>query len=157
MILLGLLGHTVGFVLLWRVVGEWDYVLPSLCGGFAHALLFPCVVSLGAERFPERYRGSGTTLILGFIDVGGALAAQPLGWVIDSYGFTPMYLGTALFCLVTLLGYGWMMFNAPDEDQQRMLSLDASPAAQEATATCPLASQPTGDVEGLTPIGALPR
>lgn len=118
MILLGLAGHTLGYVLLWRVSGEWDYVLPSLCGGFAHALLFPCVVSLGAERYPERYRGSGTTLILGFIDVGGALGAQPLGWIIDHYGFTPMYLGTAVLCLATLLVYGGLMFHAPDADRE---------------------------------------
>ncbi|MFV0444549.1 MAG: MFS transporter, partial [Planctomycetaceae bacterium] len=118
MILLGLLGHTIGFLLLWRVHVEWDYVLPSLCGGFAHALLFPCVVSLGAERYPERYRGSGTTLILGFIDVGGALGAQPLGWVIDHYGFGPMYLGAASVCFSALLVYGLLMFHAPDADQE---------------------------------------
>lgn len=117
MILLGLAGHVAGFVLLWRVQREWDYVLPSLCGGFAHALLFPCVVSLGAERFPDRYRGSGTTLILGFIDVGGALGAQPLGWIIDHYGFTPMYLGSAACCLLTLLYYGGRMYHAPDRDR----------------------------------------
>jgi MFS family permease len=121
MLLMGLLGHTIGFVLLWRVRTEWGYVLPALSGGFAHALLFPCVVSLGAERFPERYRGSGTTLILGFIDVGGALAAQPLGWIIDHHGFAPMYLGVAGICLLTLIVYGVLMFHAPDADREHML------------------------------------
>ncbi len=121
MILLGLIGHTIGFVLLWKVRTEWDYVLPSLSGGFAHALLFPCVVSLGAERFPDRYRGSGTTLILGFIDVGGAIAAQPLGWVIDHYGFAPVYLGSAAACVLILLLYGGLMYHAPDADREHLL------------------------------------
>jgi MFS family permease len=155
MILLSLAGHTIGFVLLWRVRVEWDYVLPALCGGFAHALLFPCVVSLGAERFPDRYRGSGTTLILGFIDVGGAIAAQPLGWVIDQYGFAPMYLGTAAACLLTLLVYGVLMYHAPDADREHMRQAETieTPPKDE----LPVSSDLGAETEAGTPVGALPR
>ena len=155
MMLLGLLGHSIGFVLLWRVSSEWDYVLPALCGGFAHALLFPCVVSLGAERFPERYRGSGTTLILGFIDVGGALAAQPLGWVIDHYGFTPMYLGSAAVCLVTFIGYAWKMFHAADTDREAVPAITNE--MQHGALDSPVQAESEVECEGLAPIGALSR
>ena len=117
MICVGLIGHTLGYLLLVGVGNESDFILPALSGGFAHALLFPCVVSLGAESFPERSRGTGTTLILGFMDLGAALGAQPLGWVIDHYGFTPMYLVTAALCVSTLLVYALQMRHAPDADR----------------------------------------
>lgn len=163
MICWGLLGHTLGYLLLLRVAGDWDFVLPALCGGFAHALLFPCVVSLGAERFPEEYRGTGTTLILGFIDLGTAVGAQPLGWVIDHYGFGPMYVGSASFCLAVLVVYGVQMFYAPDADRDHVRS--SPQPAPSATATAPVsAAAPmpppapeTAAVEGGTPAAALPR
>jgi MFS family permease len=154
MIPLGLLGHAVGFLLLWQVQREWDYVLPALSGGFGHALLFPCVVSLGAERFPDRYRGSGTTLILGFIDVGGALAAQPLGWLIDRHGFAPMYLGMAALCGLVLGVYGLWMFHAPDLDRDFLIRSEttSSPGGRRPEATI---EDPGSTV--TTPVGALPR
>ncbi len=135
MILVGLLGHVVGHLLLIRVTREWDYVAPALFAGFGHALLFPCVVSLGAEGFPVRYRGTGTTVILGFIDVGMALAAQPLGWVIDRFGFTAMYLSTAGFCLTSLVVYGVLRGGAVDTDQRALqAALERTPLPPTRTA-----------------------
>jgi MFS family permease len=153
MILIGLVGHIIGQLLLIRVTHEWDFVLPSLCGGFGHALLFPCVVSLGAERFPPQYRGTGTTLILGFIDVGMALAAQPLGWVLDHYGFTEMYLGTTAFCFVTLAYYGLRMANAADADRDQL------PAATEVrqTPNVDALAEESSASNVLLPVSAQPR
>lgn len=161
MICLGLIGHTVGFLLLLRINSEWEFVVPALCGGFAHALLFPCVVSLGAERFPEQYRGTGTTLILGCIDVGTAAGAQPLGWLIDRYGFTPMYLATAALCLGGLLVYAVQMLHAPDADRDHRLVRAATPATAalplpEVAAPAPLLAE-AGHREAATPAAALPR
>jgi MFS family permease len=138
LIVIGLLGHVVGHLLLIRVTTEWDYVLPALSCGYGHALLFPCVVSLGAERFPERYRGSGTTLILGFIDVGMALCAQPMGWLIDNYGFTPMYLATATFCGGTMLIYLAATWKAVDLDLVRAREILEGRTAVPEAAPAPL-------------------
>ncbi len=163
MICCGLVGHIVGYLLLLNVSGEWDFVLPALCGGFAHALLFPCVVSLGAERFPEEYRGTGTTLILGFIDLGTAIGAQPLGWVIDHYGFGPMYIGSAAFCLAVLLVYGVQMLHAPDADRDHARRSTPASATATETASVSAAATPvppvpeTTVVDGGTPTAALPR
>lgn len=95
MILMGLAGHTVGHLLLCTVTSEWHLIVPSICCGFGHALLFPCVVSLGSGAFPPEYRGSGTAITLGFMDLGIFVFAPLLGWVIDTYGFVPMFLTSA--------------------------------------------------------------
>src|SRR5690606_28581974 len=70
MALLGLVGLAVGFTLLPFVRAEWQFILPAICCGFGHALLFPVIVSLGAGAFPKEYRGTGTTLTLGFTEIG---------------------------------------------------------------------------------------
>src|SRR5690606_35617317 len=70
MILMGLAGHAVAMFLLPFVTNEWFFMVPAACGGFGHALLFPAVVSLGSEAFPREYRGTGTTIVMGFFDVG---------------------------------------------------------------------------------------
>jgi MFS family permease len=98
MIMLGLVGHCLGNALLPLVTKDWHLIFPSISSGFGHALLFPAVVSLGAGAFPKAYRGSGTTIVLGFTEVGAMLSAPLLGWIIDAFGFTPMFLtasGTA--------------------------------------------------------------
>jgi MFS family permease len=115
-ILLGLLGHTAGFLLLMRVRNDWDLVLPSICGGFGHALLFPCVVSLGAGAFPAEYRGTGTTITLAFVDLGTVLSAPLLGAIIDGYGFTAMFAASAAGTVAIAAVYGALKFRATDEE-----------------------------------------
>jgi MFS family permease len=55
----------------------WQLVLPGVIAGIAHALLFPAVVGGGSKTFPARYRGLGTTLVLGMFDLG-CLIGMPL-------------------------------------------------------------------------------
>lgn len=97
LILLGLVAQGLG---LWAIVPvtEWWHLLFSatLCG-FGHAFLFPSIVSLGSGTFPQEYRGSGTNLTLGFLDLGAGLSAPLLGRIIDfgadeSDGFGTMFL-----------------------------------------------------------------
>ena len=94
MIWLGLTGHCLGHLVLPFVTREWHFLIPAVACGFGHALLFPAVVSLGAGAFPKEYRGSGTTITLGFIELGSALSAPVMGWIIDqggSLGFQGMF------------------------------------------------------------------
>ena len=94
MIWLGLAGHCFGHGVLPFITQEWHFLIPAAACGFGHALLFPAVVSLGAGSFPKEYRGSGTTITLGFIELGSALSAPLLGKVIDlggPSGFTRMF------------------------------------------------------------------
>jgi len=121
MILMGLLGHAVSHVILPFTESEWQFLLPAVIGGFGHALLFPAVVSKGAGRFPKRYRGSGTTLVLGFVDFGMALFAPLLGSIIDYFqhaGFAEMFFtsaGTSVFIAVI---YALTTARKPDVDRR---------------------------------------
>ena len=93
--LIGLMS-LVGSMLLYLLVeSEWDLAWPALTAGTGQALLFPAVTTLGAESFPERYRATGTTLILGFVDLGGLCSAPVLGMIIDHFGFRTMFLSAA--------------------------------------------------------------
>ena len=117
LLLLGLAGHAVAHVLLAWTMSPWQLILPAVVGGFGHALLFPSVVSIGAGAFPREYRGTGTTLVLGFTEVGVAISAPVLGWVIDTSRaagmadpFAPMFYTSAGAAASVGLVYAWSSF-----------------------------------------------
>jgi MFS family permease len=120
MILLGLLGHAVCHASLPFVRTEWQFIFPAVAGGFGHALLFPAVVSKGAGQFPRRFRGSGTTLVLGFVDLGTALFAPALGGIIDYFdhtGFREMFFTSAGVSLSVAVIYALTTARKPDVDR----------------------------------------
>jgi MFS family permease len=116
LILVGLGAQCAGFLLLPLVTRQWHFCLPAMAIGMGHALLFPCVVSLGTGAFPREYRGTGTTIVLGFTEVGAALTAPILGWTIDHYGFTVMFLAAASVCLGIGVMYALTDARRPDFD-----------------------------------------
>jgi MFS family permease len=119
MILMGTVGHFVGFGIMPSVTESWHFVFPALCSGFAHALLFPAVVSLGTESFPREYRGTGTTVVLGFFDLGGALSAPILGGIIDHFGgtgFSEMFYASASVSILVGIAYWLTGSKRPDSD-----------------------------------------
>ena len=85
-ILLGLTGNAVGHLALPLVTRDWHFCFPAAACGFGHALLYPAIVSLGSGAFPRRYRGLGTTLVLGLIELGTAVSPPILGTIIDHWG-----------------------------------------------------------------------
>ncbi len=122
MILLGLCGHATGFAILPFMTRDWMFFIPAIACGFGHALLFPAVVSLGAGAFPKQYRGTGTTITLGFFDLGMALSAPFLGRVIDQFdgvGFTPMFYTATGMMLVVATFYFLTAGREPDVDVVR--------------------------------------
>lgn len=116
LLLIGLAAHTSGYLLLTRVTSQWGFVLPSLCCGFGHALLFPCVVSLGAGAFPIEHRGTGTSLTLASVDLGTMISAPLLGEVIDGHGFDAMFYWTAGLMFAGVVVYGVLKFHVRDND-----------------------------------------
>lgn len=106
MILLGLSGQVAAYLLLIPVTKGWHFIPAGLATGFAHALLFPSVVSLGSGSYPEQYRGTGTTVILGFIELGTFLASPLFGLLILKLGFNAMFL-TAMTATVVLMVVYW--------------------------------------------------
>ncbi|HID21315.1 MAG TPA: MFS transporter, partial [Planctomycetaceae bacterium] len=116
MILFGLAGHATGHLMLLFVRAPWQLAVPSIACGFGHALLFPAVVSLGAGKFPRQYRGTGTNLMIGFSEVGLAIASPTLGWIIDAFGFEAMLATTATTAL--LIGVAYRLTGARSCDRE---------------------------------------
>jgi MFS family permease len=125
MILWGLGGLAVGQLLLLFVRTQIGFLLPAASCGFGHALLFPAVISLGSGKFPVQYRGTGTTLILGFMDLGMIVGAPVLGRIIDQghktwgsaqAGFDGMFYTASGFVIATILIYAFTGARQPDTD-----------------------------------------
>lgn len=123
MVLWGLAGLTCGQLLFLVVSSDWLFVLPAIVSGFGHALLFPAIVSIGAGKFPVQYRGSGTTLVLGFTELGTALAAPVLGMLIDignadggTRGFSWMFLSASATAATVGVFYALTAARSPDYD-----------------------------------------
>jgi MFS family permease len=115
-ILIGLSGNAAGYLLLPLVSHDWQFLLPAAACGFGHALLYPAIVSLGAGAFPQRYRGLGTTLVLGLIDLGTAVSPPILGAIIDHWGFDKMFDLAAFCAFAVMLYYGLTVAWQPDSD-----------------------------------------
>ena len=119
MVLWGLSGLAVGQWLFLLVSAEWMFIFPAVACGFGHALLFPAVVSLGAGCFPVQYRGTGTTLVLGFTELGTIVSAPLLGAVIDYYdgaGYSQMFLMAGAVAMLVGLIYAATAARRPDHD-----------------------------------------
>ncbi len=139
MVLWGLSGMTVGQLLFLTVTVDWLLILPAVVCGFGHALLFPAIVSIGAGRFPVQYRGSGTTLVLGFTELGTGLAAPLLGLLIDkgnagggTRGFSWMFIAASAFACCGLIYYALTAARRPDHDPHLPATPGAPPQMIEA-------------------------
>ena len=93
------------------VQAEWMLVIPGFIFGVAHAILYPSIVALGATRFPSRYRGLGTSLMMAAFDVGVVLGAPFASTVLTAaaqLGLPPypsMFLCVGvILCLLTIIG-----------------------------------------------------
>jgi MFS family permease len=126
LVVFGLLGHASGHFVLAFASETWHLIPAAMLAGFGHALLFPCVVSLGTGRFPREYRGTGTSIVLAFIEVGVAVSAPILGWIIDTGiergtgdPYAPMFLSSAFAFVAVATYYAWATRNDVDEEQIR--------------------------------------
>ncbi len=142
MVLYGLFGMAIGQWLFMAVKNDWQFLFPAVASGFGHALLFPAVVSLGAGRFPVQYRGTGTTLVLGFTELGTAIAAPLQGQLIDmgnarapGLGFTWMFLAAGIAALLTGLIYAATAARVPDADPTFPLIADLDGMGEECADT----------------------
>ncbi|NNJ27467.1 hypothetical protein LzC2_35720 [Planctomycetes bacterium LzC2] len=165
MIDFGLAGQTVGFVSLPFVTEGWHLVPPAILIGFGHALLFPAVVSLGTETYPLRYRGTASTLILGFFDLGMLVCAPVLGGIVDfgaanglSGGteFVPMFLGAALLVCGIGVYYHFAAGRGEDVDvlaeAERRGDAEFAPASPARTHAHGLQPAPCGRFEAIGPL-----
>jgi len=111
---IGVLCQGIGLLCIIPATQPWHLVAAAIVCGFGHAFLFPSIVSLGSGRFPAKYRGSGTNLALGFVDLGTALSAPILGRIIDMevfdrVGYPQMFFAAGMTAVA--LAIGWQLWH----------------------------------------------
>ncbi len=99
-----LLYGVTGLAFLW-VDSYVALALVALIGGTGHAIMFPCVTALGAGHFPQDYTVTGVAVTLGLVDLANFIMAPTLGWIIDQYGFTAMFLAYAALAAAVSLSF----------------------------------------------------
>ena len=104
-ILVGFLFMIAGVLALQFAESIAGLLLPAALMGTAHALSFPTVMAEGAVAFPVRYRGLGTTLMLGAFDAGVMVSSPLIGLILDrarAWGLPPYpTMFTAVAGLIT--------------------------------------------------------
>ncbi len=93
-------------LLLAGVQSQTQLILPAIFLGAGHCFIFPSMVDLCAGRFPPAYRGTGTSLILGSIDVGMLIGYMALGELIEATNFDVALKLLAAEIIVAALIYG---------------------------------------------------
>ncbi len=144
MILAGL-GCLVASMLLYLPIRyQWQFVIPAIFLGAAHAMLFPAVMAGGSAQFPVRYRGLSTTLMLAMFDLGNLVGAPLVGAILHGareIGWPPwttMFVSVAV--LLALIGVyyaissrkspvGRVMDPADFNDEDEDAAISGSPLA----------------------------
>ncbi|MEZ6058882.1 MAG: MFS transporter [Planctomycetaceae bacterium] len=121
LIFYGLLLQGLGLWALVPVTQTWHLAFAAASCGLGHALLFPSIVSLGSGAFPPEYRGSGTNLTLGFLDLGSAISAPLMGRIIDlpifdGAGFRQMFFIAG--SLTLSMAGTWLIVNRGRHDAE---------------------------------------
>ncbi len=103
-VVVGIAGIAAAMFSYLLVSVEWQLVIPAALTGAGQAILYPAVVAGGSAAFPDRYRGLGTTLVLGAIDLGTLAGAPLVGGIVDRANQVglPGY-STMLLCIAGLL------------------------------------------------------
>lgn len=96
----GLAAMAASVLLYMTVRTAWQLMIPGSMAGVAHALLFPSVVASGSTAFPQRYRGLGTTLMLGMFDVGNLVGAPAMGGILHFARRLELPAYPMMFCCV---------------------------------------------------------
>ena len=111
----------------------------------------------GSGAFPKAYRGSGTTIVLGFTEVGAMLSAPLLGWIIDGYGFTPMFLTASGTTFVIGIGF-WLTSGLREEAKSPSFSQKTAEAREENETGVGVAEElPDADEQPTAPFPQLGR
>ncbi|HUG70000.1 MAG TPA: MFS transporter [Pirellulaceae bacterium] len=108
---LALLAISMGLYLVVHQV--WQLAIPAVFAGAGHAILFPAIMAAGSTRFPERYRGLGTTLMLSMYDIGNLIGAPVVGGTLHLArlaglpAYTVMFTGVAGSIGIMAAAYWW--------------------------------------------------
>jgi MFS family permease len=109
----GMVSLAAGILSFVAVKTEWQFALPAVLIGVAHAFVFPAAVAGGSGAFPLRYRGVGTTLMLAMFDLGNLVGMPAVGEMLRWYhrlgwpAYPAMFVTASSVILATCVAYTW--------------------------------------------------
>jgi MFS family permease len=103
MILLGQAALVASLLAYLLVESYAALALPAVFTGIAHAVLFPAVLAGGSLRFPVRYRGLATTLMLASMDIGTLLGAPMIGAILHAAQWSELPAYPTMFVLIGVI------------------------------------------------------
>jgi len=147
----GLAALACSMLLYLTVRTTWHLMIPGSMAGVAHALLFPAVVAGGSTAFPERYRGLGTTLMLGMFDIGALFGAPAVGGILHfarRFGLPayPMMFSAVALAMTLIAIIYWIRTSATTPSSARLRSAarrrNRTPSVPSQTSTACAESEP---------------
>ena len=122
LVLVGLAGCAGMLASFPLCAADWHLALPGVLGGAGQSLLAPAAISLGAGRFPRKFRGAGTSVMHAAVDGGLVLAAPLLAFVGGLGGSAvsgdALLFGSAAAVAAAAAAFYWLTVgNAADETE----------------------------------------
>ncbi|MCB9936770.1 MAG: MFS transporter [Planctomycetaceae bacterium] len=120
----------------------WQLAIPAICAGAGHAVLFPAIMAAGSTRFPERYRGLGTTLMLSMYDIGNLIGAPLVGGSLHLArlaglpAYPLMFLGVAALIGLMATGYWWRTRELQTSRTRRLAASTKTDRCDEEPVAC---------------------
>jgi len=105
-VVLGMVLMAAGLFVLSAARAQHHLLLPGLLMGAGHCFIFPSMVDLAAACFPLRYRGIGTSCILGAGDAGMLFGFVVLGESFRRFGYTATLVALATLVMITAAVFG---------------------------------------------------
>lgn len=101
----GLVAMALGMFAYLPVTSDrvWLLAIPALLTGTGHALIYPTMTALTLESFPNRVRGTGSSLSLIVFELGHSCGALVLGRVANIMGFGWLFVILGIIAIAAAL------------------------------------------------------
>jgi MFS family permease len=100
-----LLTLAVGFLALAWAHDDRDVLLAGALCGAGHGYTFPLLFTMVVNRVRDADRGTAMSIYTALFDLGVLLGGPFLGWVIDRFGYTNMFITAAALIVAGTAGF----------------------------------------------------
>ena len=99
--------------------GSWVGVAiaGALCGA-GHGFVFPILTAMLVDRAPDSDRGSAMSFFTALLDIGTLIGGPVLGVLIDTAGWSPMYVFSGVFLAIATVIFARWDRRATDDETE---------------------------------------
>ncbi len=96
----------LGFFVLAQAESARDVLVAGILCGLGHGSTFPILFGMTVKRARDTERGSALSIYTALFDMGILIGSPLLGYVIEIWGYGPMYNTTAVFLIMGIATFG---------------------------------------------------